>query len=108
MKYYDLLVSGSFTPQTVPTGGKALTEKFQPPAPTQPDTVSTQTNLSSATLKRTLCFPIMPSSHCPILARFFTRRQVLLNHRQMPKIGGISVLIHASDNRAVGIIKDVI
>ncbi len=66
MKYYDLLVSGSYTPQTVPTGGKALTEKFQPPAPTQPDTVTTQTNLSSATLKRTLCFPIMPSSHCPI------------------------------------------
>lgn len=58
MKYYDLIVSGSYTPQTVPTGGKALTEKFQPPAPTQPDTVSTQTNLSSATLERMLCFPI--------------------------------------------------
>ncbi|KTF96243.1 hypothetical protein cypCar_00003587 [Cyprinus carpio] len=40
MKYYDLIVSGSYTPQTVPTGGKALTEKFQPPAPTQPDTSS--------------------------------------------------------------------
>lgn len=38
-KYYDLIVSGSYTPQTVPTGGKALTERFQPPAPTQPDTV---------------------------------------------------------------------
>uniref|UniRef100_A0A8C1P886 SET domain containing 1A, histone lysine methyltransferase n=1 Tax=Cyprinus carpio TaxID=7962 RepID=A0A8C1P886_CYPCA len=32
MKYYDLIVSGSYTPQTVPTGGKALTEKFQPPS----------------------------------------------------------------------------
>ncbi|XP_026064221.1 histone-lysine N-methyltransferase SETD1B isoform X1 [Carassius auratus] len=40
MKYYDLIVSGSYTPQTVPTGGKALTEKFQPPVPTQPDTSS--------------------------------------------------------------------
>lgn len=41
MKYYDLIVSGSYTPQTVPTGGKALSEKFQPPAPAQqPDTVS--------------------------------------------------------------------
>ncbi|KAK6312040.1 hypothetical protein J4Q44_G00177040 [Coregonus suidteri] len=39
-KYYDLIVSGSYTPQTVPTGGKALTERFQPPAPTQPDTSS--------------------------------------------------------------------
>ncbi|XP_016343294.1 histone-lysine N-methyltransferase SETD1B-like [Sinocyclocheilus anshuiensis] len=40
MKYYELIVSGSYTPQTVPTGGKTLTEKFQPPAPTQPDTSS--------------------------------------------------------------------
>ncbi|XP_029462763.1 histone-lysine N-methyltransferase SETD1A [Rhinatrema bivittatum] len=30
MKYYDLIVNGSYTPQTVPTSGKALTEKFQP------------------------------------------------------------------------------
>nr|XP_033802521.1 histone-lysine N-methyltransferase SETD1A [Geotrypetes seraphini] len=30
MKYYDLIVSGSYTPQTVPTSGKALTEKFLP------------------------------------------------------------------------------
>ncbi len=65
MKYYDLIVSGSYTPQTVPTGGKALTEKFQPPAPTQPDTVSTQTNLTSATLKRTLCFPISVCGYQP-------------------------------------------
>ncbi len=101
MKYYDLLVSGSYTPQTVPTGGKALTEKFQPPAPTQPDTVTTQTNLSSATLKRTLCFPIMPSSHCPDFSPIFHSPTGLLNHRQMPKIGGISVLINVSDNRAV-------
>lgn len=29
MKYYELIVNGSYTPQTVPTGGKALSEKFQ-------------------------------------------------------------------------------
>ncbi|XP_062840971.1 histone-lysine N-methyltransferase SETD1A [Trichomycterus rosablanca] len=40
MKYYDLIVNGTYTPQTVPTGGKASTEKFQPPAPAQPDTSS--------------------------------------------------------------------
>ncbi|MGH0140810.1 UNVERIFIED_CONTAM: hypothetical protein FKN15_072175, partial [Acipenser sinensis] len=41
MKYYELLVNGSYTPQTVPTGGKALADKFQPPPPAQlPDTVS--------------------------------------------------------------------
>ncbi len=49
---------------------------------------------------------LMPSSHCTILARFFTRRQVLINRRQMPEIGGKSVLVPASDNRAVWIIKD--
>ena len=38
-KYYDLIVSGSYTPQTVPLGGKALTERLQPAAPPQPDTV---------------------------------------------------------------------
>ncbi len=51
---------------------------------------------------------IMPSSHCTILARFFTRGQVLINRRQMPEIGGKSALVPASDNRAVWIIKDVI
>ncbi len=51
---------------------------------------------------------LMPSSHCTILARFFTRRQVLINRRQMPEIGGKSVLVHANDNRAVWIIKDAI
>ncbi len=51
---------------------------------------------------------LMPSSHCTILARFFTRRQVLINRRQMPEIGGKSVLVPASDNRAVWIIKDAI
>ncbi|XP_008327561.1 histone-lysine N-methyltransferase SETD1A isoform X2 [Cynoglossus semilaevis] len=35
-KYYDLIVNGSYTPQTVPLGGKALTDKLQTPAPTQP------------------------------------------------------------------------
>ena len=40
-KYYDLIVNGSYTPQTVPLGGKALTDKVQPQTPTQlqPDTV---------------------------------------------------------------------
>uniref|UniRef100_A0A3P9H8D0 Histone-lysine N-methyltransferase SETD1A n=1 Tax=Oryzias latipes TaxID=8090 RepID=A0A3P9H8D0_ORYLA len=35
-KYYDLIVNGSYTPQTVPLGGKALTDKVQPQPPTQP------------------------------------------------------------------------
>ncbi|KAG8140682.1 hypothetical protein E2320_003333 [Naja naja] len=30
MKYYELIVNGSFTPQTVPTGSKMLNEKFLP------------------------------------------------------------------------------
>lgn len=40
-KYYDLIVNGSYTPQTVPLGGKALTDRLQPQASTQPqpDTV---------------------------------------------------------------------
>lgn len=40
-KYYDLIVSGSYTPQTVPLGGKALAERLQTQmaAQTQPDTV---------------------------------------------------------------------
>lgn len=63
MKYYDLIVSGSYTPQTVPTGGKALTEKFQPPAPTQPDTVRTQTNLTELQWKE--CFALLCALHSP-------------------------------------------
>ncbi len=51
---------------------------------------------------------LMPSSHCTILARFFTRRQVLINRRQMPEIGGKSALVPASDNRAAWIIKEAI
>ncbi|KAI9539494.1 hypothetical protein NQZ68_005574 [Dissostichus eleginoides] len=45
-KYYDLMVNGSYTPQTVPLGGKALTDRLPPPAPApappqpQPDTSS--------------------------------------------------------------------
>ncbi len=38
-----------------------------------------------------------PTSHCMILARFFIHRQVLLNRRQMPEIGGKLVLVHVSD-----------
>ncbi|MED6244987.1 hypothetical protein ATANTOWER_029056 [Ataeniobius toweri] len=39
-KYYDLIVNGSYTPQTVPLGGKALTDSVQSqnPAHPQPDT----------------------------------------------------------------------
>lgn len=39
MKYYELIVNGSYTPQTVPTGGKALSEKFQGSG-AAPETVS--------------------------------------------------------------------
>ncbi|XP_034046456.1 histone-lysine N-methyltransferase SETD1A [Thalassophryne amazonica] len=39
-KYYDLIVNGSYTPQTVPLGGKALTDRLQPQTPAQPDTSS--------------------------------------------------------------------
>uniref|UniRef100_H3DBT3 SET domain containing 1A, histone lysine methyltransferase n=1 Tax=Tetraodon nigroviridis TaxID=99883 RepID=H3DBT3_TETNG len=35
-KYYDLIVNGSYTPQTVPLGGKALADSVQPQTPTQP------------------------------------------------------------------------
>lgn len=73
MKYYDLIVSGSYTPQTVPTGGKALTEKFQPPAPAQPDTVSAQTKLSSNTLERMICFPITDATVCGYQPTIFWR-----------------------------------
>ncbi len=38
---------------------------------------------------------LMPSSVCTILARFFSRRQVLKNRRQMPEIRAKSVLVHA-------------
>ncbi len=57
--------------------------------------------------KRVSCW-LMPSSHCTILARFFTRWQVLINRWQMPEIGGKSVLVHASNNHAVWIIKGAI
>ncbi|XP_067883421.1 histone-lysine N-methyltransferase SETD1A-like, partial [Heterodontus francisci] len=30
MKYFELIVNGFYTPQTVPTGGKALVDKFPP------------------------------------------------------------------------------
>ncbi len=59
-------------------------------------------------LELIVCYQLMPSSHCTILARFFTRQQVLINRRQMPEIGGKSELVPASDNPAVWIIKDTI
>lgn len=45
-KYYDLIVNGSYTPQTVPLGGKALADRVQPQTPTQPqpDTVLSKNN----------------------------------------------------------------
>lgn len=47
-KYYDLIVNGSYTPQTVPLGGKALTDRVQPQAPAQPqpDTVLSTHNVN--------------------------------------------------------------
>lgn len=46
-KYYDLIVNGSYTPQTVPLGGKALADSVQPQTPTQPtpDTVLFQNKI---------------------------------------------------------------
>ncbi|XP_061701159.1 histone-lysine N-methyltransferase SETD1A isoform X1 [Syngnathoides biaculeatus] len=35
-KYYDLIVNGSYTPQTVPLGGKALVDCLTPQNPAQP------------------------------------------------------------------------
>ncbi|XP_051904101.1 histone-lysine N-methyltransferase SETD1A isoform X2 [Hippocampus zosterae] len=49
-KYYDLIVNGSYTPQTVPLGGKALVDCLTPqtPAQQQPDVSSEiQRRLSS-------------------------------------------------------------
>nr|XP_057904379.1 histone-lysine N-methyltransferase SETD1A isoform X2 [Doryrhamphus excisus] len=37
-KYYDLIVNGSYTPQTVPLGGKALVDCLTPQTPTQQQT----------------------------------------------------------------------
>lgn len=45
MKYYELIVNGAYTPQTVPTGGKALSEKF----------------LGSGTPADTVCCPLPPA-----------------------------------------------
>uniref|UniRef100_A0A3Q2Q5Q5 SET domain containing 1A, histone lysine methyltransferase n=1 Tax=Fundulus heteroclitus TaxID=8078 RepID=A0A3Q2Q5Q5_FUNHE len=41
-KYYDLIVNGSYTPQTVPLGGKALTDSVQSQTPAQPQTDTTE------------------------------------------------------------------
>nr|XP_055049801.1 histone-lysine N-methyltransferase SETD1A isoform X2 [Misgurnus anguillicaudatus] len=66
MKYYDLIVSGSYTPQTVPLGGKALTEKFQPPAPAQPDTSSDiRRRLSTDQMIAPAAAPLNPGSTTP-------------------------------------------
>ncbi|XP_008414545.1 histone-lysine N-methyltransferase SETD1A [Poecilia reticulata] len=48
-KYYDLIVNGSYTPQTVPLGGKALTDSVQSqtPAQPQPDTSEIRRRFSS-------------------------------------------------------------
>ncbi len=52
--------------------------------------------------------PVIQSLHCTILALIFTRQQVLWNRRQMPEIGGKSVLVHMSDSPAVLIINNLI
>lgn len=51
-KYYDLIVNGSYTPQTVPLGGKALADSVQPQTPTQPapDTVTFQSKIDELRL----------------------------------------------------------
>ncbi|KAJ8344629.1 hypothetical protein SKAU_G00288220 [Synaphobranchus kaupii] len=67
MKYYDLIVSGSYTPQTVPTGGKALTERFLPPVPTHPDTSSdVRRRLSADVMTASMGVPpLTPGSTTP-------------------------------------------
>ncbi|KAJ8402648.1 hypothetical protein AAFF_G00367310 [Aldrovandia affinis] len=66
MKYYDLIVSGSYTPQTVPTGGKALTERFLPPVPTHPDTSSDIRRRLSTDVAATMGVPpLTPGSTTP-------------------------------------------
>uniref|UniRef100_K7FBM2 SET domain containing 1A, histone lysine methyltransferase n=1 Tax=Pelodiscus sinensis TaxID=13735 RepID=K7FBM2_PELSI len=58
MKYYELIVNGSYTPQTVPTGGKSLSEKFPAPV-TQAETSesrrrqSTDSSYSASTVGST-------------------------------------------------------
>lgn len=92
MKLYDLIVNGTFTPQTVPTGGKTFTEKFQPPAPAQPDTVQI---IQSSKLVR-LCtdspdISFLPVSlslpHPPFLQSSDIRRK--LSTDQMPVEPGV-------------------
>ncbi|XP_029106167.1 histone-lysine N-methyltransferase SETD1A isoform X2 [Scleropages formosus] len=70
MKYYDLIVSGTYTPQTVPTGGKALSEKFQAPAPasTHPDTSSDIRRRPSVDLMGSGVPPLTPGSTTPCSA----------------------------------------
>ncbi|XP_077474959.1 histone-lysine N-methyltransferase SETD1A isoform X3 [Stigmatopora argus] len=48
-KYYDLIVNGSYTPQTVPLGGKALVDCLTPQTPTQqqPESADIRRRLSS-------------------------------------------------------------
>ncbi|MEQ2294309.1 hypothetical protein AMECASPLE_002634 [Ameca splendens] len=47
-KYYDLIVNGSYTPQTVPLGGKALTDSVQSQNPAHPQTDTSEIRRSSA------------------------------------------------------------
>ncbi|MFT7798025.1 histone-lysine N-methyltransferase SETD1B-like [Arapaima gigas] len=70
MKYYDLIVSGTCTPQTVPTGGKALSERLQPPAlaPTHPDTSSDIRRRPSVDLVGSGVPPLTPGSTTPCSA----------------------------------------
>ncbi len=52
-------------------------------------------------LRLDLTILTLPNNHTVDFSPIFTRRQVLINRRQMPEIGGKSVLVPESDNRAV-------
>nr|XP_006014471.2 PREDICTED: histone-lysine N-methyltransferase SETD1A-like [Latimeria chalumnae] len=56
-KYYELIVNGSYTPQTVPTGGKALSEKFQPQPDTSNDSRRRPSNDCSSSSSSSSSFP---------------------------------------------------
>ncbi|CAI5791060.1 histone-lysine N-methyltransferase SETD1A [Podarcis lilfordi] len=53
MKYYELIVNGSYTPQTVPTGGKTLNEKFPADSSESRRRHSTDSSYASNTMPST-------------------------------------------------------
>ncbi|XP_043942165.1 histone-lysine N-methyltransferase SETD1A [Protopterus annectens] len=64
MKYYELIVNGSYTPQTVPTGGKALTEKLLPPPP-QPEMSDSRRRHSTDAVFPSVTLPPTPGNSTP-------------------------------------------